>query len=43
MRGQNAYETAAHSAVLYAGVEFNVNSSMKKACVKHIQHVLAQQ
>ena len=43
MRGQNAYGTAAHSAVLHAGVEFNANSSMKKACVKHIQHVLAQQ
>ena len=43
MREQNAYRTAAYSAVLYAGVEFNANSSMKKACVKHIQHVLAQQ
>ena len=42
MRGQLAYGTAAHSAILLAGIEFNINNTMKAHCVKQLQYVLNQ-
>ncbi len=40
MRGDQAYGTAPHSAILYAGIEFTNAGKMKESFVKHLQHIL---
>jgi hypothetical protein len=39
MKGNNAWGTTPHSAVIYAGIEFNQNQTMKAHCIRHLQHL----
>jgi hypothetical protein len=39
MKENNAYGTCPHSAILYAGIEFNLNNTMKAHCLEHLQAI----
>lgn len=39
MKGNKAWGSAPHSAVIYAGVEFNQNQTIKAHCMRHLQQV----
>ncbi len=40
IKGNQAYGTCPHSAVLYAGIEYNLNNTMKAHCLEHLQAVV---